>query len=510
VHGASRSRPSSGARSTDERSAPVSRSLSGELIEHPYDEIVTEPINPELANCVLAAVKGVKRLVLDPDAKLGYVSRRDVPAFKTNAWGWPSVSTSYFGSSPDGPMNWDSLFGYKKDTGSARFDATDVVELARAIDFVLADPDLRSKFSGFGVSVEDPETSKMLGTLDVIRVVTTIAERSEATGQDDRDVYIEHERALLGATLVADVLVPITLVRLDLTEPLHLGGDVWIELLDEPTHRARAVDIHSNVNAFLVSAATHAVVFRNRDFDNSRGPLVRRVLLDAHPPFQEEIDEVFQALEIATDQRLGYVQVLLNPRDWGYTWRGELPPIESTTTPSRLPKELADKGWNSEPRHINADRLANAPRIFSSLRSTSARGKLAARRLLQSSLRSNPEDTLLDACIGIEALLGEQHDELVHRMGLRASVALVDRMDAPLAYEILKKVYGHRSKIVHGTEPKNPTINIRGDSWSANSVAVWLLRLLLQSHLARTPTWTPADLDAALFAAIDGQPGAPH
>lgn len=479
-----------------------------ESAEFPYDEVVTDPINPQLASYIIAAVQGVKRLVLDPDMKLGYVSRRDVPAYKTNDQGWPSVSRSYFGSSSAGPMDWDSLFGRKKGAGGARFDPADVPELEQAIEFVLGDPDLRARISGFGASVDDPETSKTLVALDVIRVVTTIAERSEATGQDVRDVYIEHERALLATTLTADVVVPIALVRLDRDEPLHLGHDVWVEPLDEPTQRARAVDVNNSVNPYLVSAATHAIVLRSREFDNSRGPLVRRVILNANPPFGDEIDEAFQALEIATDQRLGYVQVALRPHDWGYRWLGDLPPIESTVTAlSRLPPELADHGWNSEPIQVGGDALGRAPRIFSRLRSTNAQGKLAARRLFQSSLRSVPEDALLDACIGIEALLGDQHDELVHRMGLRASVALAGQMDATLTYDILKKVYGHRSKIVHGTEPKNSTINIRGDDWSAKSVAVWLLRLLLQSHLGRTPSWTPADLDKSLFGAIDAQIG---
>jgi Apea-like HEPN len=468
---------------------------------------VTEPINPEFESHILAAVQGVKRLVLDPDVKLGYVSKRDVPAYKANDQGWPSISRNYSGSSSEGPMDWNSLFAHKKGTGIAKFDPTDVVELEQAIDFILEDADLRSKISGFGVALEDANASRTLGALDVIRVVTTIAERSEATGQDARDVYIEHERALLATTLQADVLVPITLVRLDLDAPLHLGEEVWLERLDEPTHRARAVDIHNGVNAFLVSAATHAVVLRNRAFDNSRGPLVRRVLLDASPPFGAEINEAFQALEIATDQRLGYVQVALRPHDWAYSWLGDLPPIESTTTLSRLPRELADHGWNREPRTIGRDALAEAPRIFSSLRSTHGRGKLAARRLFQSSLRSIDEDTLLDACIGIEALLGEGRDELTHRMGLRASVALAPQMDPALAYDILKKVYGHRSKIVHGTEPKNSVINIRGDEWSAKSVAVWFLRLLLQSHLSHTPPWTPTDLDERLLGAIGEQLG---
>jgi hypothetical protein len=70
---------------------------------------------------------------------------------------------------------------------------------------------------------------------------------------------------------------------------------------------------------------------------------------------------------------------------------------------------------------------------------------------------------------------------------------------------MLKKVYAHRSKIMHGTEPKNSTISIEGKDWSAKPVAVWFLRLLLQSRLSHTPPWTPSDLDRSLFGAIDGQ-----
>ncbi|TFC37672.1 HEPN domain-containing protein [Cryobacterium sp. TMT2-42-4] len=472
---------------------------------------MTKPINADFSKYVLAAVHGVKRLILDPDLKLGYVSRRHIPPFKVNAYGWPSVSTSQLGSSPEGPMNWDSLFGTNKGVGTAKFEPADVPELEAAIEYVMQDADLRAKITGFGVSPDDKAGAWTLVALDVIRVVTAIAERSEATGEEVLDVYIEHERALLSPRLTADVLVPITLVRLELNEPLQLGDDVWIEPLDESTQQARAVEINSEVNAFLVSAATHAVVLRNREFDNSRGPLYRRILLELQPQFGDEIEEAFQALEIASDQRVGYVQVVLRPQDWADSWLADLPPIESVSMMSRLPTELADHGWNKEQKQIDAAKLAELPRIFASLRATHSRGKLAARRLFQSSLRSINEDALLDACIGIEALLGEEHDELVHRMGLRASVALVPQgMKAGLAYELLKKVYGHRSKIVHGTEPKNPTINVGGNDYSAKWVAVWLLRRLLQSHLSETPSWTPADLDKTLFGTIDGQLSRPE
>jgi hypothetical protein len=247
-------------------------------------------------------------------------------------------------------------------------------------------------------------------------------------------------------------------------------------------------------------------VLRDRTFDNSQGSLARRIQLDLQPLYVREIEEVFQALEIASNQRVGYVQVLLRSRDWADSWLGNLPTVEKIGSPPRLPKELVDYGWNRKPKAINGSKLADVPALFSNLQATHPRGKLAARRLFQSSLRAANEDTLLDACIGIEALLGEEHDELVHRMGLRASVALVPSgIKAGLAYEILKKVYSHRSKIVHGTEPKNSTISLRGKEFSASSVAVFLLRVLLKSHLSQTPSWTPADLDKTLFEAIDGQ-----
>jgi hypothetical protein len=87
-------------------------------------------------------------------------------------------------------------------------------------------------------------------------------------------------------------------------------------------------------------------------------------------------------------------------------------------------------------------------------------------------------------------------------MGLRAATALADRMDAAFAYDVLKKVYNHRSKIVHGTEPKNSRITLKGEAWSAWAVAVLLLRSLLQSHLGEDEPWTVTDLDQRLFKSL--------
>jgi len=169
----------------------------------------------------------------------------------------------------------------------------------------------------------------------------------------------------------------------------------------------------------------------------------------------------------------------------------------------RYPLAFNEGVWNQEGRTITADEIDRLPSTFRALSASGKRAKLAGRRLFQTVLRQDDDDVTIDACIGIEALLGEQHDELVHRMGLRASVALAPSgWDPAMAYDLLKKVYGHRSKIVHGTEPANATITVAESTLAVSRVAVRLLRALLESQLNSDPPWTTSALDAQLFAAL--------
>jgi hypothetical protein len=238
---------------------------------------VIDPINPDLAELVVPAVEAMKRLVLDPTLDLTYAPRREIPEFSLHDHGWPSISKARRGAPPNSPVKWDSLFGISKGDSSIKFDLDDVPELHDAVDFVMADVHLRQRFNGFGVAMDDSDITRTLTLLDVIRFIAAIGERAVAVGRDVADVYLEHERAFLAPSLKADVIVPLCLVTMDLETPLQLSGDVWIEPLDEATQRSRAVDIDNEVNAYLVSAATHAVVLRDRVLDNEDGPLARRI-----------------------------------------------------------------------------------------------------------------------------------------------------------------------------------------------------------------------------------------
>ena len=98
----------------------------------------------------------------------------------------------------------------------------------------------------------------------------------------------------------------------------------------------------------------------------------------------------------------------------------------------------------------------------------------------------------------------------MHRMSLRAATALsaVGWRPATTA-ELLKKVYGYRSAIVHGDVPKKSTISFQGKEYSPSATAVYLLRVLLDAHLSSTPPWTPSSLDLALFEALSSSSGTP-
>lgn len=470
-----------------------------------------EPINSDLAEVTIAAVVAARKFVHAPDRALGYVTRHAVTKYKVNDSGWPSTvaNTLRLGRVED-PMDWNRLIGQAK-SQNVRFDPDDVPELRAAIDFVLSQPGIIRRVSGQGERVSDETQRKVVREGDVIRLIVSIIERAEALGITENEgllaIYCEIEHGLLSEKLQADLIFPLALVGLELDQRLELAPGIALEPLDENTQRGRAPDVlgGDGINPYLVAAATHAVVLENRSFENPDGPLIRQLRLELNPIEVEEAEQVCQALRVLSGRNVGYAQVCLRPIGWADGWTLDLPALEVIHSTRRYAVALDNGGWNRPHHTVGADVLADLSRTYAALSGTSKRGQLAARKLQQTAMREQEDDIILDACIGIEALLGEEHDELVHRMGLRAAVALSALgRDPQRSYELLKKVYGHRSKIVHGTEPKESTIVIgkKAERFATSRAAVALLGEILKAHLTSTPPWTPAILDEELFEAL--------
>jgi Apea-like HEPN len=156
----------------------------------------------------------------------------------------------------------------------------------------------------------------------------------------------------------------------------------------------------------------------------------------------------------------------------------------------------------------SAEEAAQLPAIVAALTKGSAQAKLATRRLSMAMLRDAPDDQLIDACIGLEALLGHKGAEISYRVAVRAAALLSSHPDAPRSPEVIfkatRKVYDRRSELVHGsTSNKNASFELTPgkEPMPTHAVAVWLLQDVLHERLTR-PGWTVASLDALVLSGL--------
>jgi hypothetical protein len=70
-------------------------------------------------------------------------------------------------------------------------------------------------------------------------------------------------------------------------------------------------------------------------------------------------------------------------------------------------------------------------------------------------VRDDADDQLVDACIGLEALLGQEGAELSYSVAVRVAALLSSKKDKPLdagvVFDLARKVYNRRSELVHGS-----------------------------------------------------------
>lgn len=433
----------------------------------------------------------------------GYLSRVELPEFRASEYGWPSVIRHELVPGGDHPIDWSAVVSPTANR-SAGLLIDDVPALAELVAFVRDDEELSTRLTL--PTMRDSEYWSRWINYECLELVGSIIGRAVALGVEAENdlltIYNERERAILDPKLPVEVVVPILLTHFD-AEPLEVSSTVRIEKMDEPTQVARAARLNSNINPYLQAAATHAVTISGLELENP-GPATRSITQDDQVDGRL-IDTVFQALEIAAATPVGYAQVLLRPLGWSDGWVHDLPAIIRLYTARRYPPALDSQGWNRPGQSIASSELVLLPTIYKNLASASTRIELAARRLFQSDMRVNEDDILIDACIGIEALLGDGRDELTHRMSQRAAVALAwgsANADPHAIYELTKKIYAERSIVVHGGVRKKKTIKLGGKDFSTPQSAWALLRYLLLSALEADEAWTPAELDRRLLDSL--------
>ena len=171
------------------------------------------------------------------------------------------------------------------------------------------------------------------------------------------------------------------------------------------------------------------------------------------------------------------------------------------TDPRLLPQPLTRP---DAPRRRALDQPLAAP----TLRAELLECRLALRRLSLADLRDDDDDKLVDACIGIEALLSNDSIEIAHKIATRGAAALAAPSAKPIeaqkAFRMFKAVYGRRSDLVHGKGgDKKAVFELNGTKIRTSTLASILLRELLLSLLTSDLPWSIQDLDDELMLSLN-------
>jgi hypothetical protein len=473
----------------------------------------TEPamLDEHLWELVQAAVPAVKAKIAEHVVNGDYVSTVKVPKFSTFDSGWPRMDWPTWGA--EEAYEYSMLFVPGRRKGSTAFE--DVPELMTVIEYLLGDPERAARIRFLE---EDPPLShdgkRIFDQMFAAEIVLDVVDRVYALGaQDDpqvlRQAYAERERAFFATELSADIVAPLIMTNLDLNEPLDIGKGVRIERLDEATIRAAARDryVVEAVTPMVSDAATHAIVVTGVVLEDTSRAKRLWDTRTRHRIDLSKVDTAVGALRVVTEIETGYAQVFLRPHDWAGHWTYDLPPVERIGTYRRYPTAFDHFGWLRARPVVSVEKLSQLPAVHTAMYGANAATKLAVRRLSMANLRESSDDKLVDACIGIEALLSADSAEISHKIATRGAAALAlyrhSALNPTVTFRMFKTVYNRRSNIVHGVaSDRYSTFDLPGSKpISTVALASYLLRELLLSKLASDTPWTIESLDADMLSA---------
>jgi len=322
-------------------------------------------------------------------------------------------------------------------------------------------------------------------------------------------------QALTLKDLTYDVCFPILGLVGDF-DKLEINQAVSLERIEQGYYISSRLSAgpYPEVSRNVLMAATHWLVFREWSIENT--DLWRSEFALAETRTHEQAitwaDDFFACLRILTGCDTGYSQVLVRPRQWVSSYTANLPPLTGSTI-HKYPKRFEDANWRKAAAPaINVKVATEAGTLYEKLRvATENSIHIAVRRLNRSSLRDDDDDSLLDATIGLETLLtDDEKSEMTYKLALR--IAGLSRLVNDLEktpYQVfreVKKVYQHRSAIVHGASRPDKTREVKLDddtTIAAVALAFDYLRMVLRVLIENCDYRRPARIDSDLLLGLE-------
>jgi hypothetical protein len=458
----------------------------------------------ELHDKAVAVATSVFGLLLNLRAKGSeFKKRHNYPSFDGNSSA--TYRSAAWSDGEGSPVRYQSVFGDEGDYDTL-IPYTSIPGAADFVKFVDSLPSLREFL--WPARLRDGTFKKSFLTIAAMDLPLEIVQRHIHTVGWDLDpvaletYYAEMSAWWLQETLPVKLMVPILAVDFD-TDEMKLDESVELRRLTVGEQLARWPGARLDRHKGLVEMATHALLISGWNLACPDYPGSMFIL--EPPEHVEQADQFFRALGAVTDAPSGYVQVVTVPVGWANGYTADLPPLQATSLVNNHYSSRLKP--NSEPLDvIDRSRLARLKDAYHA-QSSQKPVKVAAERLLMAERRASEADRVVDLCIGLEALLGDPKGETTFKIAVRGAAFLAHTgiPNASEFYRALKRIYGFRSAIVHGSSSASrDNVSIAGVAYRSEDIARMVLRRLLSARVSE-PSFTPEQIDNTLLtAAIDG------
>lgn len=411
------------------------------------------------------------------------------------------------------PNDYAELFSSYLGVGVRKIDVTELPPYTTYLDYIAKTPALRGRFFPNRQGKEDvTDIYKTVALADVYRLIDRYIHTvgsCEFQLEPAKKIIGDYLQYMTSEFLPIDIVVPILCIDFDF-DYLEVSNNIEIRRLTIEEHQARLratstrVSVHNNV----LSAATHALVFRNWTVKNKEWTFEFNILsnIQAYPIV--DIDRFFASIRIMTEAPTGYAQIFSFAVSWISNPISMLPEVHGVTTRS-YPAGFENYYWNTDPiPTISVSEMHGISRVFRALEKSNENAlNLSTKRLNRCLIRESEEDSVLDATIALEALLASDgNQEMTHKLALRvgALVGVVGGLDKSpkQAFDDIKRIYKYRSAIVHGSHTlDNKRMISVGDNERvpAQLLAIDYLKFVLKALIEFPEYRNPKVIDQSLL-----------
>lgn len=468
-----------------------------------------EPCDPELFERVWdAAVVGRDQLLKAIESGAKIYGHWHFPSLSYFDSGIPNISAA---TSWDGPPDYSGAFAPKESQFNKAVIYGEIPQFVALIDYVKSQDDYVKFFAGYTRDEVRQNFISIfaagLATDLLARYLHIYATEKELDRGLFAELYAERERPLVEERLPVEIVVPIALTPFDSDETVRLGSSLRLDRLDEASQLARFPSDADwmEVHRCVLAGATHAVVFEGYEVP-SQGVWDRGVFHAEFYPL-DVIERFFTALRVETGADTGFAQIVLRPLGWTYEFNADLPSLIKGPRVRAYPPHFDEHGWLVKRERIAVPAALSAAKGFDGLGAAGDSVQLAGRRLSQAMLRSDETDAVVDVCIGLEALLGDDAPtEMTHKIALRVAAVHTllgnNEVEGSQIFRRVKKLYTYRSKLVHGrTDAGNHRYIDAEKSEETLAAGIGLLRGSIHALIEHAKFQDPTEVERALLRA---------